>query len=189
MNARSERPAYGALLAAAAALLLTLPFVTTFDDVLTAGAMRIGLSGVIEAIVPYQARMVAAVLSFFGVPAAAHDGQVVLYAGASSQALFLSWNCLGWQSLVLFGISLLSGLRGDQRLDARVQLVMIGLLGTVLVNLARISAVCLVAAKAGRVPALLFHDYGGTLLTVAWLFALWALAYRWILAELEWSEA
>jgi len=26
--------------------------------------------------------------------------------------LFISWNCIGWQSLILFGVSLISGLRG-----------------------------------------------------------------------------
>lgn len=53
--------------------------------------------------------------------------------------------------------------------------------GSVLVNLARIAIVGILAAAAGYLPAILFHDYGGTLLLVAWLFAFWFITYRWLL--------
>jgi hypothetical protein len=45
--------------------------------------------------------------------------------------------------------------------------------------------VCLLAALAGYTPAILFHDYGGTLLLVAWLFTFWLIAYRWLVPDLE----
>jgi exosortase/archaeosortase family protein len=64
---------------------------------------------------------------------------------------------------------------------SRFQVLAFGLGGTVLVNVARIALVCLLADTAGYVPAVLFHDYGGTFLTVGWLFVFWAIAYRWIL--------
>ena len=41
--------------------------------------------------------------------------------------------------------------------------------------------VCLLAATAGYLPAVLFHDYGGTLLLVGWLFSFWFIAFRWLL--------
>jgi hypothetical protein len=56
-------------------------------------------------------------------------------------------------------------------------------LGTLLVNLIRVSVVCVLAASVGRTPALIFHDYGGTLMTVGWLFAFWFAVQRWILGE------
>jgi exosortase/archaeosortase family protein len=95
--------------------------------------------------------------------------------------MLISWNCIGWQSLVLLGLSLLSGLRGRQPLEARVQVVIIGVAGTMLLNLLRVAAVAALAATWGQTPALLFHDYGGTILVVGWLFAFWAFAQRWIL--------
>jgi hypothetical protein len=58
--------------------------------------------------------------------------------------------------------------------------IALGVLGTVLVNISRITVVCLLAALAGYLPAVLFHDYGGTLLIVGWLFAFWVLVYRWL---------
>ena len=81
------------------------------------------------------------------------------------------------------GPGLFTGLRGNYSWMAKVQVVLIGTLGTVFVNLFRVTAVCLLAATAGYLPAILFHDYGGTLLIVGWLFVFWALAYRWILGS------
>jgi len=95
--------------------------------------------------------------------------------------LFISWNCIGWQSLILLGISFLSGLRGQQSLEARVQVVLIGIAGTMLLNLMRVAAVAAIAATIGQTPAMLFHDYGGTLLVIGWLFGFWIFAQRWIL--------
>ncbi len=45
----------------------------------------------------------------------------------------------------------------------------------------RIATVCLLAAAAGYLPAVLFHDYGGTLFLVGWLFIFWFIAFRWLL--------
>jgi exosortase/archaeosortase family protein len=96
--------------------------------------------------------------------------------------LFISWNCIGWQSLVLLALSLVAGLRGGTR-ESAVQVVAIGVLGTVLVNVLRVTAVCVVAAVAGRWPAVVFHDYAGTLITIGWLFAFWAAVQRWLLVD------
>ena len=50
-----------------------------------------------------------------------------------------------------------------------------------LLNVVRVAAVALIAATVGVAPAILFHDYGGTMLFVGFLFGFWALAQRWIL--------
>jgi exosortase/archaeosortase family protein len=106
---------------------------------------------------------------------------VVWDGSGAMHTLFISWNCIGWQSLVLFGISLVSGLRGGQSAEARVQVVCIGVAGTTLLNLVRVAAVAAIAATIGVAPAVLFHDYGGTILFVGFLFAFWMFAQRWIL--------
>jgi len=178
------RRAYVVLLACACCLLLVLPFVTSFNDLLTAGAMQLGIAGPLQSVAPLEVRMVVALVNLIGIHAGAAGSQLVVWNGAGQpQTLFISWNCVGWQSLLLLGLSLLSGLRGQYTAAARVQVVLLGLSGTLCVNLLRIVAVCLLAASLGRVPAILFHDYGGTLLTLAWLLLFWALAYRWILPE------
>jgi exosortase/archaeosortase family protein len=184
------RRAYTVLLACACCVLLVLPFVTSFNDLLTAGAIRLGIADPLQSVAPVEVRMVVALVNLFGIHAGAAGSQMVVWnAAGQPQTLYISWNCVGWQSLVLLGLSLISGLRGPYTTAARLQVALLGLTGTLCVSLLRITAVCLLAASLGRVPAILFHDYGGTLLTLGWLFLFWTLAYRWILPQPELSAA
>jgi exosortase/archaeosortase family protein len=170
------------LIALSCALLMVLPLVTTFDELLSAWAMSLGANNPLQAIVPAEARMVVSLLGLTGVHAAASGSHIVVWdAAGSMHTLFISWNCIGWQSLILFGVSLLSGLRGTHSLESRAQVVLIGVAGTMLLNLLRVGLVAWIAATIGVAPAILFHDYGGTILFVGFLFAFWAFAQRWIL--------
>ncbi len=170
------------LIACSCALLMVLPLVTTFDDFLTGWALQLGANNPLQAIVPIEARMVVGLLGALGIHSAAAGSDILVWDRAGSMhVLLISWNCIGWQSLVLLGVSFLTGLRGKQPLESRAQVVVIGVAGTMLLNLLRVAAVAALAATWGQTPAILFHDYGGTILVIGWLFAFWALAQRWIL--------
>jgi exosortase/archaeosortase family protein len=172
------------LLALTAVLLVILPFVSTFDDLLTQIGMRVGIAAPLQLIVPAEVRVTVGLLNLFGIHAGAAGNQLVVWnSSGAPQTLFISWNCVGWQSLILLGLSLLVGLRGQMTLVTRIEVIAFGLVGTILVNVARITVVCLLAALAGYLPAVLFHDYGGTLLLVGWLFTFWAIAYRWLVPD------
>src|SRR5437879_6542927 len=124
------------LLALLCALLMLLPLVTTFDDLLTAWAMQLGANSPLQTMVPVEARMVVGLLGLVGIHAAASGSHLVVWDGAGiMHTLYISWNCIGWQSLILFGVSLLSGLRGGQTLDTRAQVLCIGLAGTMRLTL------------------------------------------------------
>jgi len=171
------------LIALTCALLMVLPLVTTFDDLLTSLAMGLGANNPLQAIVPVESRIVVRMLGLLGVHAAASGSHMVVWDGSGSMhTLFISWNCIGWQSLILFGVSLISGLRGGHGLEMRVQVILIGVTGTMLLNLVRVALVALIAATVGVGPAIFLHDYGGPVLFVGFLFAFWAFAQRWILA-------
>src|SRR5438034_10780545 len=120
---KQERDAlHMTLIALTCALLMVLPLVTTFDDLLTAWAMGLGANNPLQAIVPSESRMVVSMLGLLGVHAAASGSHLVVWdASGSMHTLFISWNCIGWQSLILFGVSLISGLRGGPGLEMRVQ--------------------------------------------------------------------
>ena len=170
------------LIAITCALLMLLPFVTTFDDLLTTWALALGANNPLQGIVPIEARMVVGLLGVAGIHAAASGSHLVIWDSAGSMhTLFISWNCIGWQSLILLGVSFLSGLRGQQTVEARVQVVLIGVAGTMLLNLMRVAAVAATAATFGQTQATIFHDYGGTILVVVWLFAFWIFVQRFIL--------
>jgi exosortase/archaeosortase family protein len=174
-------PVFAMLLALTAVVLVVLPFVSTFDDVLTQIGLRLGIATPLQVIVPAEVRVTVAVLGLFGIHAGAAGNQLVVWnASGAPQTLFISWNCVGWQSLILLGLSLVVGLRGQMTLATRIEVIVFGVAGTILVNVARITGVCVLAELAGYLPAVLFHDYGGTLLLVAWLFSFWAIAYRWL---------
>jgi exosortase/archaeosortase family protein len=180
---RQERDALNmTLIALACALLMVLPLVTTFDDFLTNWALQLGADNPLQAIVPTEARMVVALLAAAGVKAVASGSHIVVWDRAGiMHSLLISWNCIGWQSLILLGVSFASGLRGRHPLEARVQVLIIGVAGTMLLNLLRVAAVAALAATWGQTPAILFHDYGGTVLVVGWLFTFWIFVQRWIL--------
>jgi exosortase/archaeosortase family protein len=182
---RQEREALNmTLIAITCALLMLLPFVTTFDDLLTSWALALGANNPLQGIVPIEARMVVGLLGVIGVHAAASGSYLVIWDSAGSMhTLFISWNCIGWQSLILLGVSFLSGFRGQQPIEARVQVLLIGVAGTMLLNLVRVAGVAAIAATIGQTPATLFHDYGGTILVVCWLVAFWMFVQRFILVE------
>ncbi|MDQ6882818.1 MAG: archaeosortase/exosortase family protein [Candidatus Dormibacteraeota bacterium] len=177
---------FAMLLAVSAGLLVVLPFVSTFNDFLTAIGIRLGIAGPLQAIVPAEVGLTVAVLGAFGIHAGSAGNQLVVWnASGAPLTLFISWNCVGWQSLILLGLSLFVGLRGPMGWASRVEVILFGILGTVLVNIARIATVGVLASAAGYMPAILFHDYGGTLLLVAWLFTFWLIAFRWLLPAPE----
>jgi exosortase/archaeosortase family protein len=189
MNARERNKINLTLIALMCALLMLLPLVTTFDELLTTWAMQLGANNPLQAIVPVEARMVVGLLGLAGIRAAASGSHLVVWdGGGAMHTLFISWNCIGWQSLVLLGISFVSGLQGRHSLEARAQIIVIGIAGTMLLNLLRVAAVAGIAATIGVTPAVLFHDYGGTLLVIGFLFGFWVFVQRWILGAAPSSE-
>jgi exosortase/archaeosortase family protein len=184
MTQSRTTPVFAMLLALTAVALMVLPFVSTFDDLLTVIGMRLGIAAPLQSIVPAEVHVTVFMLGLLGIHAGAAGNQLVVWnSSGAPQTLFISWNCVGWQSLILLGLSLMVGLRGPMTLTTRLEIIVLGVVGTVLVNIARITVVCLLAALAGYLPAVLFHDYGGTLLVVGWLFAFWLLTYRWLVPD------
>lgn len=171
------------LIVAASLIFLTLPFTTAFNEFLTNVVVKLQLYTLIESFVaPLVARMTAAILQYgFGVQAGASGQFLAIEAGGRSVGVQIVWNCVGWQSLILYGFTIVTGLRGSYTRTSKAVCVLIGLQATILLNVTRIALLVLVALFWGRLPAVIFHDYGGTLLVLIWLVAFWELSYRYIL--------
>ena len=180
------RPTYQLILILASVILLVMPFITTFNELLTSVVMRLGLDAVLQGwVVPTQVRMIAVILRLFGIYATVSQTSLYLLKGAMTLPIYISWNCVGWQSFILFAITLITGLQGPYTRRSKMETVILGFLGTFLVNLWRISVVCVVAYYLGQLPAVIFHDYGGTILILLWLFAFWYLAHTCLLETQE----
>lgn len=186
MTQTRRTPVYALLVGVSAVLLVVLPFVSTFDDLLTSIGMKLGIAAPLESIVPAEVHVTVALLAALGIHAATAGNELVVWnSSGAPQTLFISWNCVGWQSLILLALSLIVGLRGQMSGWSRLEIVMLGITGTILVNLVRIALVCLLAATGGYLPAVLFHDYGGTLLIVGWLFSFWFIAFTWLVPPMS----
>jgi len=164
----------------AALALMLLPFINTFNSLLTNILLKWRLYVVLQSfIVPYEAKMIASVLAFF--PVSIKAVQTGLWLNGSF--VELQWNCLGWQSVVLFLGTIFTGFQGDFSKISRFEVVLIGLLGTYFVNFIRIIIVVALAAFGAYGPAVFFHDYLSLLMIILWFFGLWWFAYSYVLEE------
>jgi exosortase/archaeosortase family protein len=163
-------------------VLMLLPFVTTFNELLTRIVESSLLYKPIEKyFVPYEVMLVRTVISWFGVVTKA--GTIAVVKNGVNQGTFISWNCIGWQSFVILLISLKAGLSGNFTLVSKLETLIMGVLGTFFLNLGRISLVLILLYHVGRAPAVIFHDYAAVFLSIIWLFFFWWFSFNFILEE------
>lgn len=172
----------GGLVAAAAVALMVMPVFSTFGELLTNVALATGLDAALGSwIAPVEARLVHGALALVGLRAYPDGSLLSISDGARSVTIYISWNCVGWQTVAFLALSLATGLQGEYTWRSRAEAAVLGILGVLLLNIGRITAVALVAFWSGPLAAAIVHDYGSVLLTVAFLFAFWAFAYNAIL--------
>jgi exosortase/archaeosortase family protein len=179
-------PIYRLLLIMGAILLIILPFITTFNEFLTRVVETIGLDKILaDWVVPFEARMIAVLLEMVGIPTQVSPSTIYLNKGGLFLPVYISWNCVGWQSFILYVVTLVTGLQGNYTRTSKIETAVVGFLGTFLMNLFRIASVAVVAYHWGHVPAVIYHDYGGTIIILLWLFFFWWFCHRWLLDPLD----
>ncbi len=182
----TKRPIFRLILIMGAILLMILPFVTTFNEFLTRVVEIAGLDTILEDwVVPFEARMIAVLLGFFGIPTQVSPSTIYLDKGGFFLPVYISWNCVGWQSFILYTATLITGLQGPFTRISKIESMVVGFLGTFLVNLLRMASVAMIAYFFGQLPAVIYHDYGSTIIILAWLFAYWWFCHGWLLEPLE----
>jgi exosortase/archaeosortase family protein len=183
--AGAARP-IGTLIATASIALLILPFFSTFGELLTKAAMAAGFDAWLgQWIAPVEGKLVHGALALIGIPSAYDGSLLYVGTGAGSLALYISWNCVGWQTLLFLGVSMATGLQGEYTRRSRLETVVLGVIGIAILNVLRITVVALVAYAFGQVPAVIVHDYGSVVATVAFLMAFWAFAYNVVLERIQ----
>ena len=182
----SRKPIIRLVLIMAAILIMVLPFVTTFNEFLTRIVETTGLDRFLtDWIVPVEARMLAVILGLVGITSQVSTSTIYLDKGGFFLPVYISWNCVGWQSFILFAVTLATGIQGPFSRASKIESIIVGLLGTFLVNLLRIASVAVVAYYFGTMPAVIYHDYGGTIVILLWLFGYWWFSHGWLLEPLE----
>jgi len=185
-NGRGAIRPIGTLVAVGSIALLILPVFSTFGELLTKAAMAAGFDAWLgQWIAPVEGQLVHGALALLGIPSAYDRSLLYIGSGAGSLALYISWNCVGWQTLLFLGLSMATGLQGEYTLRSRLETVALGVAGIAILNVLRITVVALVAYAFGQVPAVIVHDYGSVIATIAFLMAFWAFAYNTVLERRE----
>ena len=179
-----ERKVYRVIIVAAAVAFIVLPFVTSFNELLTKIVESLRLVAVIQGVVaPFVVRVVSVVLQALGMPTSIDGSFLYLDGGWMPLRIYINWNCVGWQSFILLVFTLVTGLQGPYTLSSKLLTVLIGFEGTFLVNVVRITIPAVLAYHRGYIPAIVFHDYVGTVLTLLWMGVFWSFAFENILMQ------
>ena len=161
--------------------LIALPLLLAFNDFLTKTIEHFRLYKALQDfVVPIQVKMVTLMVIPLGINPTAHINGFTV----NGTYLEMTWNCVGWQSLLLFVITLYVGFKnGAYTLVSKLQAIAIGLLGTFLVNILRLSLIVVIFAYLRPIYGIVYHDYLAAIVTVAWLFYFWHFSYKYVLEE------
>lgn len=183
MKANSKRTFLIIFLLLALTLML-LPFLATASELFAAILNKFGwYRFLVGIVVPLETRAIAGLLQVVGYQVQAAPKAVSIFRNGAWETVGISWNCIGWQSLILFGITLLVGLQGNFSQSSKFECLVIGILGTILVNLLRLAAITFLIFNFNAIPATILHDYLSAFILILWLFFFWYFSYSFVLEE------
>jgi len=174
-----------------AIVLSILPVLVTFSAILTNLFEKMGwYVWLQDLVVPFESRLVAVVIKLVGIKGMVvannqNFSMVLEKPGSGFLPVQLSWNCLGWQSMILLGITLVTGLRGPYTLFTKAQTVVFGVIGTFLSNLFRMAFITSLAYYWNNIAAMIIHDYFASFVALAWMIFFWWFSYSFILEGRE----
>lgn len=176
-----QKKTFKVILAFLAILLALMPVLVTFNEIFTKFFESLRVYNLIEElIVPREAAIIGVLLSPFKINYAVFKGGIII----NSHYVHITWNCTGWQSMLLLLLTFLVGLKGKKfTLYSTMESVVIGFLGTFLVNIIRMFILVLLYIYANSISVYVFHDYFAALVTIVWLSFFWWFSYSYILEE------
>ncbi len=176
------------LLVGLSLILMALPLVAAGSSFLTDFLNHANWYQPIQKyIVPFEAKLVAAAIYPLGIKSRVSPSQTTvafyMIKEDSVVPVDLAWNCLGWQSMLLLIVSLIAGLRGNFTNISRLECIVFGFFGTLLINVFRMSLVAAGIYYINTFFAMIVHDYLMALMAIAWLIFFWWFSYAFILEE------
>jgi exosortase/archaeosortase family protein len=177
----SKKRLFQLILAVVAIMIAILPFMTAFNEVLTRLVERMGWYVWIQnKIIPWEVGMLGVIIKAFGIDYEIAPGGFK----AAGQYARLTWNCLGWQSLVLLISTLMVGFgTGKYTLLSKIECSLVGLLGVFWVNMFRMVLTVLLLVYSRKLFAVVYHDYLAAITTILFLLGFWWFSFSYILEE------
>ncbi len=159
--------------------LMLLPLTTTTNELWTRLIEKLSVYQLLQSyIVPYISRLIYGILARLpGLVVSTFPSGVVV----NGTDVRITWNCLGWQSFFILLLTLSVGLTGPYSLRSKMETVLLGVLGTLLVNIFRITLTAALVGWWRGLFVILFHDYFSSFVYIGWLFCFWWFAYRYVL--------
>lgn len=177
-----RKPVFSTLFIILCVMLALLPFINSFQDVLTRIVLHFELyRSFQELVVPYELKILATLLNLVNIPTRSGAAYIMYMKDSRPEVIYLAWNCIGWQSFIFLLITLISGLSGRFTRMSKLEALIIGILGTFIVNMLRLTLVVVMYYLTGRGFGLVFHNYFSNLLSILWLFVFWWIAYTFVL--------
>lgn len=139
-----------------------------------------------DILISYEARIVRVMLGFLSIPIAGDAGSYVISLKGKTGGLnpvAIAWGCVGWQSMILIGTTMISGLQGRFTNSSKLQALTIGILVTFWINIFRLTIIYYLYYHVGQERALMFHDYGSIVMTIGWLFIYWWYSFNFVLEK------
>jgi exosortase/archaeosortase family protein len=185
-NMDNEGRIYQKLILLTALSLIILPFMTTFNETLTTIMESQHIVSLMQGyIAPLIVKVVAVILRVLEIPNTVDGSSLFLTEAWMPIEIYISWNCIGWQSFILLALTFVTGLKGRYTLKSKFITALIGIEGTFIVNIVRILIPSLLAYYSGYIPAIIFHDYFGTILTITWLGVFWNYSFKNLLIDVN----
>lgn len=176
------------ILLVAVVILSILPVLVTFSALLTDIFEKMKwYESLQKYVVPVESRLVSVIIKSVKITSQVtpdrDDFSMVLIKDGSLMPIKLEWNCLGWQSMILLAITLVTGLKGKYTLLSKIETVLIGILGTFLTNLFRMAFIVTLAYYWNSFAALIIHDYFASFIALIWMIFFWWFSYTFVLDE------
>jgi thaumarchaeosortase len=136
-----------------------------------------GTFTILQSFVPVTVSGATYILNFLGYGtrtfSGGADGLGLIVTGANEKTYraIISWSCAGSHSLFLYSFMIMLFLRGTSISRMRkIIYVVVGAVGTFLVNILRIVAILLAGVNGGASLATTFHEFYGEFFFIAWMF-------------------
>lgn len=125
---------------------------------------------------PFLTRLIVAILNFLGIEAIVLNPQyanvIIMFTPRGHSASIITWACIGFESALTFAILLVIVLWEEPgRLKTKTLWSIVGLIGTMLLNIFRLTLVLVAKYFFGRETSATVHSYIGYILFIVWITA------------------
>ena len=164
---------------------------TIYPPVILIGGVRIIIAGLNFIFTKYFLAIASLfvqgpvrILRFFGYPVLAKDNVILVCGLHEKSQLSVGFGCMGLNSLVFFILILIVLIyKYKVALRQKVLCVVIGIIGALAVNLARLVMLCLISYYYGQEITGFIHRNIGDVLFIVWLVIFWWVALKYLLKE------